>query len=187
MVNVAYDSAVDMSPRTQIEEAERWYKLVLEKAPKEEEARFRLGYLRLQREDYRGAAEAFEGCLKYRPQWPEAYANLALAYGGMGDRDRAERLYEKMLDNDPKSMDALRGLAALAIQASDFDTALKQLRADIGLGIVTRSEKGCVVASVDGVTAVPAFHWKVTLAPARVAWFAGLVMAAGTSVEEVAV
>jgi len=28
----------------------------------------------------------------------------------MGDRDRAERLYEKMLDNDPKSMDALRGL-----------------------------------------------------------------------------
>jgi tetratricopeptide (TPR) repeat protein len=86
---------------------------------------FRLGYLRLQREDYRGAAEAFEGCLKYRTQWPEAYANLVLAYSGMGDRDRAERLYEKMLDNDPKSMDALRGLAALAIHNSDFDTALE--------------------------------------------------------------
>jgi sugar/nucleoside kinase (ribokinase family) len=42
-------------------------------------------------------------------------------------------------------------------QTSDFDTALKQLRADAGLGIVTRSEKGCVVASTDGVTAVPAF------------------------------
>jgi sugar/nucleoside kinase (ribokinase family) len=42
-------------------------------------------------------------------------------------------------------------------QASDFDTALKQLRADTKLGIVTRSEKGCVVASTDGVTAVPAF------------------------------
>jgi tetratricopeptide (TPR) repeat protein len=66
------------------DEAERWYKQVLEKAPKEEEARFRLGYLRLQRQDYRGAAEAFEGCLKYRPQWPEAYANLALAYSGIG-------------------------------------------------------------------------------------------------------
>ena len=86
----------------QLEEAERWYKQVLEKAPKEEEARFRLGYLRLQREDYRGAAEAFEGCLKYRPQWPEAYANLALAYSGMGERDHAERLYEKMLDADPE-------------------------------------------------------------------------------------
>src|SRR3979490_1433496 len=42
-------------------------------------------------------------------------------------------------------------------QTSDFDTALKQLGKDTKLGIVTRSEKGCVVASKDGVTAAPAF------------------------------
>jgi adenosine kinase len=42
-------------------------------------------------------------------------------------------------------------------ETSDFDAALKQLRLDAKLGIVTRSEKGCVVASKDGVTAVPAF------------------------------
>jgi adenosine kinase len=42
-------------------------------------------------------------------------------------------------------------------QSSDFDSALKQLRVDTKLGVVTRSEKGCVVASTDGVTAVPAF------------------------------
>jgi adenosine kinase len=42
-------------------------------------------------------------------------------------------------------------------QTSDFDTALTQLRQDIKLGVVTRSEKGCVVATKDGVTAVPAF------------------------------
>jgi adenosine kinase len=41
-------------------------------------------------------------------------------------------------------------------QASDFDTALAQLRNDVKLGVVTRSEKGCVVATKDGVTAVPA-------------------------------
>ncbi len=41
-------------------------------------------------------------------------------------------------------------------QTSDFDTALKQLRADTKLGVVTRSEKGCVVASGDGVVEVPA-------------------------------
>ena len=40
---------------------------------------------------------------------------------------------------------------------SDFDTALKQLRNDVKLGVVTRSEKGCVVAAKDGVTSVPAF------------------------------
>src|SRR6202790_864858 len=42
-------------------------------------------------------------------------------------------------------------------QTSDFDTALVQLRGDAKLGVVTRSEKGCVVASTDGVIAVPAF------------------------------
>ncbi|MEA2866383.1 MAG: hypothetical protein QOE39_1098 [Bradyrhizobium sp.] len=42
-------------------------------------------------------------------------------------------------------------------QIADFDTALKQLRSDTKLAIVTRSEKGCVVASADGVIAVPAF------------------------------
>jgi adenosine kinase len=42
-------------------------------------------------------------------------------------------------------------------QTSDFDTALKALRNDVRLGVVTRSEKGCVVAARDGVVAVPAF------------------------------
>jgi len=42
-------------------------------------------------------------------------------------------------------------------QTSDFDTALTALRQDVALGVVTRSEKGCVVATKDGVTAVPAF------------------------------
>jgi adenosine kinase len=42
-------------------------------------------------------------------------------------------------------------------QTPDFDSALKQFRADVNLAVVTRSEKGCVVAFKDGVTAVPAF------------------------------
>ena len=42
-------------------------------------------------------------------------------------------------------------------QTADFEGALKQLRTDVKLGVVTRSEKGCVVAAKDGVVAVPAF------------------------------
>ncbi|WP_159008433.1 adenosine kinase [Bradyrhizobium sp. S69] len=42
-------------------------------------------------------------------------------------------------------------------QTPDFDSALTQLRNDVKLGIVTRSEKGCVVASSEGVISVPAF------------------------------
>jgi sugar/nucleoside kinase (ribokinase family) len=48
-------------------------------------------------------------------------------------------------------------------QTSDFDAALKQLRKDTRLGVVTRSEKGCVVASAEGVIAVPAFPIKKTV------------------------
>ncbi|MBI5262888.1 MAG: adenosine kinase [Bradyrhizobium sp.] len=42
-------------------------------------------------------------------------------------------------------------------QTSDFDTALRQLRNDVGLGVVTRSEKGCMVTSTEVQIAVPAF------------------------------
>jgi len=42
-------------------------------------------------------------------------------------------------------------------ETSDFETALKQLRIDVNLGVVTRSEKGCVVASKEAVVVVPAF------------------------------
>jgi sugar/nucleoside kinase (ribokinase family) len=42
-------------------------------------------------------------------------------------------------------------------QTSDFDTAVKALRADIEVAVVTRSEKGCLVLSPDGAEAVPAF------------------------------
>jgi len=41
-------------------------------------------------------------------------------------------------------------------QTEDFDAALGALRKDIKLGVVTRSEKGCAVASSEGVVAVPA-------------------------------
>jgi adenosine kinase len=42
-------------------------------------------------------------------------------------------------------------------QTADFETAIAALRADIAAAVVTRSEKGCVVVSPEGVEAVPAF------------------------------
>jgi sugar/nucleoside kinase (ribokinase family) len=41
-------------------------------------------------------------------------------------------------------------------QTADFDTAVKQLRADAKLAVVTRSEKGCAVISREGVELVQA-------------------------------
>ena len=41
-------------------------------------------------------------------------------------------------------------------ETSDFDGALKQLRSDVKLGVVTRSEKGCVVVTPTDAVAAPA-------------------------------
>ena len=42
-------------------------------------------------------------------------------------------------------------------ETADFDAALAQFRNDVTTGVVTRSEKGCIVVSKDGTDAVPAF------------------------------
>jgi sugar/nucleoside kinase (ribokinase family) len=42
-------------------------------------------------------------------------------------------------------------------QTADFDAAVRALRADIDVAVVTRSEKGCLVVGPDGTEAVPAF------------------------------
>jgi len=42
-------------------------------------------------------------------------------------------------------------------QTSDFDAAVRALRGDIDVAVVTRSEKGCLVVGPDGTEAVPAF------------------------------
>ena len=42
-------------------------------------------------------------------------------------------------------------------QTADFNAAVAALRADIDVAVVTRSEKGCLVAGPDGIEAVPAF------------------------------
>ncbi|HEY5064638.1 MAG TPA: adenosine kinase [Xanthobacteraceae bacterium] len=45
-------------------------------------------------------------------------------------------------------------------QTSDFDAAVKALRADIDVAVVTRSEKGCIVTNPEGIEAVHAFPVK---------------------------
>ncbi len=42
-------------------------------------------------------------------------------------------------------------------QTGDFDAAVRALRADINIAVVTRSEKGCIVASPEGIEVVSAF------------------------------
>jgi tetratricopeptide (TPR) repeat protein len=78
----------------------------------------------LQRADHRGAAEAFQNCVRKRSPWPEAQLNLGLSYWNMGDQEGAIKAFEGVLEADPASIDALRGLAALAVEREELDKAL---------------------------------------------------------------
>jgi len=74
--------------------------------------------------DHRAAAEAFQSCIRKRAEWPEAHLNLGLCYWNMGDREGAGKAFEAVIASEPTSIDALRGLAALAVEREDLDKAL---------------------------------------------------------------
>jgi Tfp pilus assembly protein PilF len=63
--------------------------------------------------------------VKLRADWVDAHMNLGLAQWKKGDEAAARKSFEKALAADPKSVDALRGLAVLAIQRQDFDQAFE--------------------------------------------------------------
>jgi tetratricopeptide (TPR) repeat protein len=80
--------------------------------------------MRLDRGDTGGATDAFQAGTKKRPDWPEAQMNLAIAYWNIGDHDGAGKAFEAVLAATPGSVDALKGLAALAVEREKYDQAL---------------------------------------------------------------
>src|SRR5262249_50800203 len=122
--DVIYNLASVLEKQNEKEEAERLYSKLLSRNPEWEDAWFRLGYLRLQKNDYRGAAEAFDACTRKRSAWPEAQLNLGLSQWKLGDQEGATRAFQAVLESDPNSIDALRGLAAMAIEREELDHAL---------------------------------------------------------------
>jgi len=106
--------------------AEKLYARINEDAPEWCDANFRLGYLRLLRGEYVESAAAFEACLARRSDWPEAHLNAGIAYARSGNGTAARNSFQDTLTLRPDSSDAVRGLAALALELEDFDDAYQQ-------------------------------------------------------------
>jgi tetratricopeptide (TPR) repeat protein len=114
--------------------AEKLYERIPEEASESCDAIFRLGYLRLLRGDYAGSALAFETCIHLRPEWPEACLNAGIAYARLGEPENARRYFQEALMNRPDSSDAVRGMAALALEQQDFVEAYELHRRLIEMG-----------------------------------------------------
>jgi tetratricopeptide (TPR) repeat protein len=129
-----WNLALVLEQQGEREEAEQLYAKLPEVSPEWCDGRFRLAYLRLLRGDFAASAEAFETCVKKRSDWPEAYLNAGIAYARLGNSDAARRCFQEALMLRPGSADAMRSLAALALDCQDYEEAYDLHRRLIQVG-----------------------------------------------------
>jgi tetratricopeptide (TPR) repeat protein len=120
---VLWNLALVLEQQGERTSAEKLYAKIGHEAPEWCDARFRLGYLCLLHGEYSASAEAFQDCLSRRADWPEAWLNSGIAYARSARPADARRCFEETLMLRPDSSDAVRGLAALALEQQDFDEA----------------------------------------------------------------
>jgi tetratricopeptide (TPR) repeat protein len=135
---VLWNLALVLEQQGERKSAEQLYARIGRDATEYGDARFRLGYLRLlggeSPADYQASAEAFQECLSRRADWPEAWLNSGIAFARSSRLVEARRCFEETLMLRPDSSDAVRGLAALALDQQDFDAALNLHQRLIELG-----------------------------------------------------
>jgi tetratricopeptide (TPR) repeat protein len=105
-------------------ETEKCVEKLVEVDPEREDAWFRIGYLRLLRGDSAGSIEPFRVCVSKRSDWLEALMNLGVAQRRLADFDAAKASFTQAAARHPQSTDALRALAAVAVDQGDYVLAL---------------------------------------------------------------
>lgn len=110
--------------------AERTVQSILEQTAESTEGWFRLGWLRAKREDWAGAADAFERCVWLRDNWADAHMNLGIARLRLGALEEARAAFRRTYDLAGESSDVVRALAYLSLAAGDVGRA-GELEADL--------------------------------------------------------
>jgi tetratricopeptide (TPR) repeat protein len=109
-LGLAYAEAGEMAGSAQqLREAER----LLHTAAPDAQVWLRLADLRSRRNDYPGAAAAWEAALKLDPNSVVALVNLGAARGSAGDLTGAEALWKRALEKNPAQPEATRNLYRL--------------------------------------------------------------------------
>jgi tetratricopeptide (TPR) repeat protein len=114
--------------------AEKLYGAIPENADEWVGATFRRGCLEFFRGDYKASAQSFETCARLRSGWIEAYLNAGVTYLRLSRKADARRWFEATLLLRPDSADAIRGLAALAMEERDYPRALALHRRLLAMG-----------------------------------------------------
>jgi tetratricopeptide (TPR) repeat protein len=102
-------------------EASRLYARLADLRPGLGEAWFRAGYSRSLAGDPEGAVEAYRACLEARPDLSAAALNLAVCLAGLDRAGEARQVLDDLLLAEPDNADALRAVAAVAVDLGDWE------------------------------------------------------------------
>ena len=89
---------------------------------------YREAMMHRERGEYTQSISTLREAVKLKPQWADAFAQMADMFYRLGDLDRARDAYEVALRQEPSMRKALRGLAMVHRRNNDYAAAAKSLR-----------------------------------------------------------
>jgi tetratricopeptide (TPR) repeat protein len=98
-----YDEGETLFRAGKLEEAEKFFLTAATRSPKDPKVYARLGLIYLQRKNYSDAIEALKVAVKFDKHNATRYYNLALAYAGKSDNQRAIATIREAISLDPVS------------------------------------------------------------------------------------
>jgi tetratricopeptide (TPR) repeat protein len=126
-----HNLGVALEGQGKLDEARAEYERARELKPALRQAAVNLGIVLEKQGDARGAAAVYAQCVRDFPEDAVSRARLAALYRAAGQLDEAWRLAREALAREPRTVDAYKVLARVALQRNELDLAkLVALRAE---------------------------------------------------------
>ncbi len=110
------------------DEAEKYYKIAMQKNPKNPNVYFNLGKLYYRKKKYRKSLKYFKKCVKIEPENKSALNNIGVIYVIFGKYGKAMEYYRKALSVKKDYEWTWYNVATLALKFGMVDEAKKLLR-----------------------------------------------------------
>jgi len=99
------------------------FQTAVELNPKQDKAWQQIGFILLNRSDWKGAENAFRRALEVDPNSGPTWDGLAQTYLVSQQTDKAEEAYKRLLQIEPQNVQAVYNLGQIVMARKDFTTA----------------------------------------------------------------
>jgi serine/threonine protein kinase/tetratricopeptide (TPR) repeat protein len=133
LANLGYDSEAEQACRRAVD--------LSDKLPQQEKIRI-VACDAMVRKDFSKAIESYENLSKALPEDAEVQFSLARLYRETGSLDKARDHCSKVLERDPKSVDALLAMGRIEIKSANPQSGLDYLNRALTLAVQLENEEG---------------------------------------------